>query len=600
MKKNELINKYLELVEVFHSQYLKEEKILFRLSMFRLLVFLVGIGLSGYLFTSSTLAGSICSLAFITIFIILIKNYSTHSVKKGQFENLHSINRNEVKALNNDFSPFQDGNQWIDDKHDFSNDIDLFGKGSLFNYLNRTVTGYGNKLLANWLANPFILSDKINERQQVIKELSMKLTWRQEFIARGMGKSLEEKDIKSLLVWLNEEEKFFKITVGKFGIFLLPAISILCFGLVIAGVLHYSIFTSLFIFNLTLVGFRLRSVNKIHANLSNKYNFLVSFGSLLATFEKEPFVSPALIKIKSEISSSSDDALLRLRQLSRIIQAFDNRMNILVGFFLNGLLLWDFQCVYKLEKWKFKSKNHLPLWLNYLGEVDAYISLANYAFNNAEFAYPTISTNKTILAAKNLGHPLIPEESRICNDFNLSGSGQICIITGANMAGKSTFLRTIAVNYILGMVGAPVCASETEFTPCMLFTSMRTTDSLGQNESYFYAELKRLKLLKMKLEEGIKILFILDEILKGTNSTDKAIGSKLFLRKVISLGGTGLIATHDTSLGEMESEFPELVTNNCFEIEINGENILFDYKLRNGITQKMNASLLMRQMGLTE
>ncbi len=600
MRKQELHDHYLELADRYQVQFLLEEKILFLISMLRLVVFVGGVGLTIYGFTLSILSGTAALLIFISLFLVLVKRYSLHDREKNLLENLVNINRNEAKALSGDLSPFQDGGQWIDTKHDFSNDLDLFGNGSVFQYLNRTVTGYGNKILAAWLSDPFSLSAKMKERQEAIRELSSKLTWRQEFISRGMGHSFEEKDLSGLFVWLNDNQKFFKSGFGKLAIFLLPSLAIASLVLLIAGVIQYSFFTFFFLLNLTLVGWRLKTTGKIHMNLSKNYIFLSSLGSLLATFEKEPFKSPVLQKIQSDISGASDPAVLRLKKLSRILQAFDNRINLLVGIFLNGLLLWDFHCIYKLEKWKEKSKDHLPLWLNHLGEIDAFISLANYAYNNQDFVYPVVSSDKNILKAMNLGHPLIPEETRICNDFILPGSGHICVITGANMAGKSTFLRTVAVNYILGMAGAPVCASAMEFSPLRLFTSMRTTDSLGHNESYFYAELKRLRILKEKLEEGVKILFILDEILKGTNSNDKSTGSKLFLKKIIGLGGTGLIATHDTSLGEMEEEFPELIANNCFEIEIEGERITFDYKLQSGITQKMNASLLLRQMGLTE
>jgi len=600
MRKQELHEKYLALAERYQVQFLGEKKILFTISMLRLIVFVGGIGLSSYGFTKSTFTGTSVLLISISLFFVLVKLYSLHEREKNLLENLVNINRNEANALSFDLAPFQDGSQWIDSSHDFSNDLDLFGTGSVFQYLNRTVSGYGNKILAAWLSDPFSLAAKMKERQEAINELASNLTWRQEFIARGMGRSFEEKDLAGLLDWLNDKEKFFQSVFGKLIIFLLPSLASASLVLVMAGVINYSFFTLFFLLNLALVGWRLRSIGKIHAKLSKNYIFLSSLGSLLATFERESFKSPVLRKIQSDISGTSNPAVFQLKKLSRILQAFDNRINLLVGFFLNGLLLWDFHCVYKLEKWKEKSKDLLPQWLNHLGKIDAFISLANYAYNNPNFVYPVFSSDKSILKAKNLGHPLIHEEERICNDFSLPGSGHICIVTGANMAGKSTFLRTVAVNYIMGMAGAPVCASEMEFTPLRLFTSMRTTDSLGHNESYFYAELKRLRILKERLEDGVKTLFILDEILKGTNSNDKSTGSKLFLKKIIGLGGTGLIATHDTSLGEMEEEFPELIANNCFEIEIEGERIIFDYKLQNGITQKMNASLLLRQMGLTE
>ncbi len=307
-----------------------------------------------------------------------------------------------------------------------------------------------------------------------------------------------------------------------------------------------------------------------------------------------------LNEIKQNISGEGVSASISVKKLRRLIQAFDSRMNIAVILPLNGFLLWDYQNIYRLEKWKAENKNLFPTWLDMLGQVDAYISLGNFAFNNEGFVYPEISEDKALFSASDMGHPLLDENIRVCNDFSIDRAGTIYIISGANMAGKSTFLRTVAVNLILGMTGAPVCASEMHFIPSRLFTSMRTTDSLSDNESYFYAELKRLRLLKSRIEDGEKIFFILDEILKGTNSADKSLGSKLFLEKLISLGATGLIATHDTSLGELESVHPGIVINRCFEIEIDGEIIKFDYKLRNGITHKMNAALLMKQMGILE
>jgi DNA mismatch repair ATPase MutS len=380
--------------------------------------------------------------------------------------------------------------------------------------------------------------------------------------------------------------------------YVLPSVSIIALLLVITGVFPFIIFLLLFLFNLFLIGLFLKKSNRIHTLVSRKQLFLSSFEQLVGSFEKEQFKSDVMSAIKEKLCARQGSVAIKIKELNNIISAFDNRLNLFVGLILNGFLLWDFHCIMKLEKWRRSAESNLPVWLNLLGKADGLNSLANYSFNNPDNSYPEAVKNGPVLEAFRLGHPLLKKNTRVCNDFSVLKRGQVFIITGANMAGKSTFLRTVAVNMVLGMTGAPVCAEKMRLTPLKLFTSMRTVDSLSHNESYFYAELKRLKALKERLEKGEDIFFILDEILKGTNSTDKSLGSKQFLRRVIDLGGTGLIATHDISLGEMEVEYPGNVVNKCFEIEIDGENICFDYLLREGITRKMNAAALMRQMGI--
>jgi DNA mismatch repair ATPase MutS len=591
--------KYRLLAERNNLLCLKQKKILFTLSILRLLVFAGGAGLGIAGFSFSLAAGIISTVFTFILFLFLLNRYEIHSERKEFFANLEIINLNEINALSGDLSPFNNGSRWINSVHDFSNDIDLFGSDSLFQFLNRTVTGQGRETLARWLAEPYEISGETKSRQATIAELSSKHEWRQEFMAQGIGKSLEKEDIEGLLDWLNDKSRFLSSPILKIAIWLFPGLALSSLILLIAGYIHYSVFIIFFFMNLLLVLREIRKTGKIHIQVSKKYSFLSSLSRLLSSFEKETFNSVILSDIKNKISTGDLSAVKRIKKLSRIIQSFDSRLNLLVGFALNGLLLWDFHCIRSLEKWKEESKKQFPEWLNKIGEIDALISLANFAFNNPGYAYPGFSREKTIFSASNMGHPLINHERRVCNDFVIPDKGKVFIITGANMAGKSTFLRTVAVNFILAMIGAPVCANELKFNPLKLFTSMRTTDSLTQNESYFYAELKRLKTLKTRLEEGQETLFILDEILKGTNSVDKSNGSRLFMKKIVDLGGTGLIATHDTSLGDMENEFPGLIINKCFEIEIDGENISFDYKLQEGITRKMNAALLMKQMGIT-
>ena len=600
MNRDQIKEKYLSSATNYMSLEIKESRRLLILSVLRLITFIGGLILIWLGFTASNLAGVVLALIMAILFLYLLKQFSDHSEKREFFSNLSHINRNESEALSGNLSAFDTGGSHIDIKHDFSFDVDLFGSHSLFQYLNRTVTGYGRDILADWLSDPFILSTELTQRQNAIKELASKDRWRQEFMASGMKTTLEKGEISGLLKWFEEINEGKLSSFKIFLMFLFPAAAIVSLFLMVTGILPYFVFSFIFLINLLIIAIGIRRTNDIHNALSSKYNFLSSMKGLLIMFENESFASPYLNEIKLNISGKKTSSSFAVRKLGRLIQAFDSRMNMIAGFFLNGLFLWDYHCIYRLEKWKSEYKTLFPLWLEMIGEVDAYISLGNYSFNNPGFAFPEKSLNLDVFVAKNLGHQLIDESKRICNDFILEKKGTVCIITGANMAGKSTFLRTIAVNYILGMIGAPVCASELRFTPMKLFTSMRTTDSLSDNESYFYAELKRLKALKSGVENHEPVFFILDEILKGTNSADKSTGSKLFLNRLIESGGTGLLATHDTSIGMLESDHPGVIINKCFEIDLDGDYIKFDYKIQDGITQKMNAVFLMKQMGFLD
>jgi hypothetical protein len=534
------------------------------------------------------------------LFLILLKIYSNHSEKKQYLENLALINRNEAAAVSGDLSAFDPGERYRSADHDFSYDIDIFGASSLFHYLNRTVTGVGSDTLAGWLSNPYPLSSVCVSRQEAVCELASKESWRHHFLASASNKTIEKQTIKSLLVWLEEDQFIKSSKLRRYGLFVLPSIAVISLFLVVTGIVHYAVFTSFFLLNLAVVAAGMKKINRIHSALSGRYRDLSSTGRLLGVFEKEHFTSGILTDIQQNLTGSGSSASAAVKKLGKLSRGFDSRLNILASVALNGFFLWDYQSVYRLEKWKTAFREKFPVWLEMLGAVDALSSIANCAGNNPEFTYPVLNESGNVITARELGHPLIEESLRICNDFSSGPRGTLCIITGANMAGKSTFLRTVAVNCIMAMAGAPVCAAEMSFTPVRLFTSMRTTDSLPGNESYFYAELKRLKLLKFLLEKGEPLFFILDEILKGTNSADKSLGSRLFLKILVEMKGNGMIATHDTSICEMENDFPGSVMNKCFEIEIDGENIKFDYRLRGGITQKMNASLLMKQMGIVE
>ena len=588
---------YTDNVEKYTYLLDRAGKRLLYLALLRLFTFIAGIALLVLLWKISQLAAIGAFVAAIIIFIVLLKKYSGLSFKKAFYENLLNINKKEIKSLNDDHTCFDGGDEYIDPHHDFSHDIDLFGKDSLFQYLNRTCTGRGKNVLAEWLMAPSKLCSKIGERQEAIKELAELVQWRHEFNAYGMMGITDESTINDFVNWLKEEPGYLTNRTYNVIRFLMPAITLILFVLTVLSILHYSIFILILIINLGIIAINLKEINNIHAKVTRKHNMFKTLSNLIIHFEGHEFKSIYINNLQQVLSAGGNSASNSIIRLTKIIQAFDSRLNMLMAVPLNGFLLWDIQCIKRLEAWKKSASILLPQWFHNLGQSDALCSLANYASNNPDYCYPVIAAGNEYLSSSKMGHPLIPEQKRVCNDFTISRKGEINIITGANMAGKSTFLRTVAINMVLAMTGAPVCAYHFDFTTCNVYSSMRTTDSLSDSESYFYAELKRLRVLKERLENHENIFFLLDEILKGTNSEDKSRGSKMFIEQIIKYDATGIVATHDIMLGKLENRHKN-IRNRCFEIEIEGDEVKFDYILRDGITTKMNAEILMKQMGI--
>jgi DNA mismatch repair ATPase MutS len=303
--------------------------------------------------------------------------------------------------------------------------------------------------------------------------------------------------------------------------------------------------------------------------------------------------------MKATAGLNDQTAGRRLKKLQGLTSALDNRLNILVSIVANAYLLWDLQIVYRVELWRRQNSAHLPLWLETIYQFDAISGFSAFSYNNPDYCIPEIKSDGYFLQMKGAGHPLINKSLMVTNDLEMGKNQKLLVITGANMAGKSTFLRTIGVNLVLAMAGSVVCAREFITCPIGLHTSIRTTDSVQKNESYFYAELLRLKAIIDRLAMGEKLFIIIDEMLRGTNSKDKHLGSQALIEQLIRLGGTGLLATHDIALGELADKYPSDITNYRFEVEIKNDELFFDYKLKTGISQNLNASFLMKKMGIT-
>jgi DNA mismatch repair ATPase MutS len=379
---------------------------------------------------------------------------------------------------------------------------------------------------------------------------------------------------------------------------LLPFLSIssliLCFWLI-----PWNIPVAFILIQLGILGWNLRRINHHHNQVSRKYDLLVKYADLFRLVEQEPFTADRLKTLQEEGLTNGRSVGQQLRSLARIVVDFDRRLNMIMGVILNGLLMWDLQCILRLERWKKNSARELPGWFAVLGEFEALSSLATYRFNFPESVFPVPVAEGPLIDAESLAHPLIPGEENIPNDILIDQFGQFLLITGSNMAGKSTFLRTVGVSLVLASAGAPVMARKMLFRPMEIYTSMRIRDSLSSRESTFYAELKRLRNIIHAHEQGRPCLILLDEILKGTNSRDKHFGSEMFIKQLIDLNSAGLIATHDLELSKLETEFPGHISNYCFEVQIEKEEFIYDYKLRSGVCKTMNATELMKKMGIS-
>jgi len=594
----DLISGYIGRADKYKQRVDKLKNQLALISILRFLLFILFIASIVYVVKHLSVFRMVLSLTIFFSFIFLVILY----IKKTNFlnhtRNLVKINEDEIKTLNGKYNEFYNGSKYINREHEYSYDLDLFGEGSLYQYLNRTATQVGRDLLADKLLTTESSKESILGKQKAIIEISEKISWRQNFLATGYSCPVTNEDSDRVNDWIDKPVYFIKRRFIKTLVVVLPIITLSALALLIAGKVHYSLFTLFALSQLFIASAFLRKTNQEQNNISKRIGIIKNYSRLVNLIENEEFNSEFLNQIKKELYTGSDKANDAFSKLIRIIDAFDTRLNIFLGGILNATLMWDLYSVIRLERWKLKYGKNVKMWVKVIAEYDVYCSLANFAYNNPNYVYPQISETEEVIHARNLGHPLIPNSKRVNNDFNINSLGKIDIITGANMAGKSTFLRTIGVNVLLAHCGTPVCGTEYKFKIINLFSGMRTADSLTENESYFYAELKRLKYIIDRLKKGKFTLILLDEILKGTNSIDKAKGSWKFVEHLIQLKATGVVATHDLTLCDIEKKYPQNITNKCFEVEIDGQNISFDYKLKPGVTKNMNASILMKQMGL--
>ncbi|MFZ5940245.1 MAG: MutS-related protein [Bacteroidota bacterium] len=537
----------------------------------------------------------ISSALLVILFFALVSYHKTQKDRFDLLNELKKLNKEELEALEFSYAGRPDGNQYRDPHHPWSHDLDLFGPGSLYQYINRTATLTGSKHLADLLTNPAASSGEVSVRQQRVRSLSAKNDFRQYYTATARLLKEQENDIPSLDRWRQSESY---TTANRWLRPYTIGISILSLALVIAGIIDASFFRYLlpvvFLNWGVLTPFLVRN-NRYHEMISRKAELMEQYARLLHLISQE---DP-----ENETWGNARELALKgsrgIKNLSRLLGLFDQRLNMFIGAILNSLFLFDVQLIFLLERWKKQNGSEIMEWVALTGEVEAFITLGGFAFNNPDYAYPELAQDRRLLVGRNLGHPLIPTGKRVVNDLSVDKE-KVIVITGANMAGKSTFLRAVGVNMVLAYAGAPVCAAEFKTGMLTLFSSMRTSDSLKDEESYFLAEIRRLKQVVELMEKGTPMLILLDEVLKGTNTTDKQQGAIGLIKKSLRHEVLEFIATHDLILGNLEKEYPGEVVNYSFESYIEDFDLVFDYRIRPGIAKNMNASFLMKKMGLME
>jgi len=544
-----------------------------------------------FTFGSPILFGAI-GFVGIVAFLVLVAKTTDARVLKLTFQKLMEINTKELMVLKGDWSPFPDGSNYKNGQHPFSSDMDLFGQQSIFQLINRTVSKKGEKLLVNNLLNGVSDVETVNE---AIAEFSTKMEWCQQFLAAGMVQyaDSEEKTITKL-----KEIEAANIKVAKWGQWLLPILFLSAAVLYALDILTGQYFGIFVVLELSFIGMNFKHTNALCNRVADYEKTIALYANRIEQYQQLQISSPKMLELREKNFGSKSDLIMSLRALEKIQKRMGYRMNLLVGTILNMCLAWDFRVICQWEEWRQKYQSQLPEVEEHLTEMEVWISGAIYHYNFPETTFAHFNeTNEVEIIG--LGHPFIPSEKRVLNDVKYAKNEQFYIITGPNMAGKSTFLRSIGWALISANAGFPIMAKNCSMPRMKLYTSMRNTDDLKEESSYFYAELVRLRFIVDAIESGENIFVILDEILKGTNSKDKELGSAGLMRKLANLQARGIIATHDLSLCNLANE-NKTFSNYYFDSTIDKDELHFDYLLRQGTCKNMNASFLLKKMQLVD
>ncbi|MEJ7913136.1 MAG: hypothetical protein WKF70_08280, partial [Chitinophagaceae bacterium] len=439
----------------------------------------------------------------------------------------------------------------------------------------------------------------LGARQEAAKEAAPMVAWRQQFAAYAQKTPISIATQERVLDWLVHDNSAFE---SKRWTLLVPVYSVITLVSALAAALDFiptSIFSFLFFIYFITGSLLGKKAVHLHSKLTRIVPEMSALTHLLKSFEEQQFLSGHLQWLQQQGKPDTGPAWLQLRSLKAILGRFDLRLNAFLFIFLNSFLLWDVRQARSLNAWKKTNRSLVGHWFAAIAETEVIISIATLHFNQPAWAFPRVAKTYCKLEGTKIGHPLIYEQVRVSSDFSISGSGVIALVTGSNMAGKSTFLRSLGVNLVLAQMGAPVCAANFYFSPMQLMSSMRIADDLSENTSTFYAELKKLKSIIEAVSTKAPLFILLDEILRGTNSQDRHVGSRALIGQLIRDNTVAVLATHDLSLAEWSGVCERSIENYHFDVQVaNEEELYFDYKLKKGVCQSLNAAILMRKIGI--
>lgn len=565
------------------------------ISASRLLMAIAILVLGYFAFKADNPTILLCFIAFCFVeFILLMNRQGVVTNKRLRAKALVKINDDEMDYLEGGAIPFENGSEFIDFKHPYSHDLDIFGNKSLYHNLNRTQTFKGGEKLAALLID-VLPQDGIKANQEAIEELSQKPEFRQEIMALGKARKDNANVYNRLLTWANTTSGSIAAFAGIIAIILpILFIAALAAYFITDNVLYTTIAGWLFALNLMFVLGYLKMIKAEIKDTSEIHDIIHHYGLIIEQIEKESFGSEKFKTLQAKLVTEGKTAGFHIKHLAKLFSRLDSSNNVLGAVIMNGATLYHFHVLKSLLQWKKQHAKTIALWLDVIAETEALSSFGNLYYNNPDFTFPILNTENKI-EFTNLAHPLLKKEGRVGNDIRFDSD--FMILTGSNMSGKSTFLRSLGINMVLAGAGAPVCADKAKVHPLPVLVSMRLSDSLSDSESYFFAEVKRLRYIMDELKER-RAFVMLDEILRGTNSDDKRTGTIKVIKRMIGLNAIGAIATHDIEVCELADEYPSQLVNRCFEAQIENNELYFDYKLRDGICKNKSATFLMEKMGV--